>query len=236
MKYPTLTKAKTQELALALLEGSDIDVDDAVVWQGHGAELTLDDAARAATVLKIEWDAFVRSRQSKDRDMFEGQASGRLHSSLQDTPIGILDDPGFWRYLTLKYYWWLVSWRQEPAFSHKQISDFGKYIDGSTPTECVLLRMYLRGQITSEGNTYPLADKLPRSADFWRSHVVRVQTGSMPEIARALAREQAERKMSTEPLRSLARSLNRLSTNVVLYGYDREEAEDLIKDLRAEST
>jgi hypothetical protein len=232
--YPTLTRAKTQELSSNLVVGGEPDIDGAVVWQGGGPELDLDEVAQLAEGAQKDWEKFIKSRSKSDLDKFEGQVAGRLHFALRDVPLGIVDDPGFWRYLSLRYFWWFVTWRHSPAFTRGDYGEFGKYIDGMQPTECILLRMYLRGQIAFDNGGYVLADKIPHSADFWRSHILRVRTGNSPVMARAFAKEQATKKMSTDPLRSCAKNLNRLWTNVVLYSYDGDEAEALIKDLRAQ--
>jgi hypothetical protein len=232
--YPTLTRVKTQELASELVAGGEPDIDGVVVWQGGGPELNLDEIAELAGGTRQGWEKFIKSRSKADLDKFEGQVAGRLHFALREVPLGIIDDPGFWRYLTLRYFWWFVIWRQSPAFARCDYRDFGKYIDGMKPTECVLLRMYLRGQITLMDEGYALADEIPYSADFWRSHILRVRTGSSPVMARAFAKEQATEKMSTDPLRLCAKSLNRLWTNVVLYSYDSDEADAVIRDLRAQ--
>ncbi len=54
----------------------------------------------------------------------------------------ILDDPGFWRYLSLAHYRSFIRWRERGAFADGK---FELYVDGRTATECVLTRMYDRG-------------------------------------------------------------------------------------------
>ena len=233
MKYPTVSKSKAKELALAHLEADSIGLDDDISWEGDGPELDVDPLVALEDELRLDWGAFENGPKSTDRDLFEGKAAVRLHQVVSTLELSVtdLDDPGFWRYLTLAHFWWLVRWREPKAFASGDWARIRPYVDATNPTECVVLRMYLRGQITRPD--YDLAAKIEKGTDFWRSHVLRVRTGSARELARGFAAEQGDRRMPTDELRAYARRLNRVWTNVVLHTYDADEAQALLSELRS---
>ncbi len=83
------------------------------------------------------------------------------------------------------------------------------------------------------GKTFgELAGAIPKGTDFWRSHVLRVRTGTAPPVTRALVRSHREERLPTDDLRDLARRLNRTWTNVTLHGYGDDESDLLIAELR----
>jgi len=231
VRYPTLPRAVTRQLAQEFLESGDRSIDDDIKWEGSGEDLDLSGMEPLGDFLKKRLKEFEGSERAKDIDRFEGIAAGEIHRALQSVPLEILDDPGFWRYLTMSTFFWLPVWRQRSTFESLDPSKYLKYIDGVSSTECVLTRMFLRGQIACVDGSYDLAFALSRSTDFWRSHILRVSTGSSPSVARSLVIQQATSQMKTDPLRKFARRLNRLSSNVALPMYGDAEAKSLISDL-----
>lgn len=107
------------------------------------------------------------------------------------------------------------------------------YVDGGR--ECVPFRMYLRGQAIRSGDDYSLAGAIPKSTDFWRSHIVRVKTGTAPPLARAFAQLQAEERMVSDDVRPFAKKVNRLWTNIVFNVWDEPESDALLRQLYEES-
>jgi hypothetical protein len=91
--------------------------------------------------------------------------------------------------------------------------------------------MYLRAQAIGDGDDYALAGALPRSADFWRSHVLRVKTGTAPPLARSFARLQKDKAMVSEEIRPFARRMNRLWSNVVFHIWDDDDCDQLLAEL-----
>ena len=224
MKYPTITKTKCVELASRRLAGYFPAVDSFVEWSGLGSEVALEpieDAAVKITEQAREWT-------DKDRDRFEGRAAIELFDALVHVETDVLDDGGFWRFLALRYFWDFIAWREEGPFSK---GNYLKYIDAVTNTEAILPRMYLRAKAVGGSPHGDLAAGIRKGTDFWRSHVLRVRTGSAPPLTRAFAVKQAEARLMTSPLRQAARRLNRTWTNVVLYLYDDHEATDLIASI-----
>lgn len=232
MRYPTLSRSEANELTLRRFIGEEPDVDALVMWEGDGMRIDTERLSDLAEELRDDLVLFEASPEAADRDLFEDRSSPRLHEVLSTLDPEVLDHPGFWRYLTQHDFWWLVEWREARAVSSKDLAKVGVYVDATRPTECVLMRMFLRGQILEEFGEYPLAGTVPRGTDFWRSHILRVRTGTAPELARAFVKSHGSERMPVDELRPYARRLNRLWTNVVLNVYDPDEADAVIQELR----
>lgn len=179
----------------------------------------------------------IETAESKDRDRTEGRLAIRLHQALNHVDPAVLDDAGFWRYLALRHFWDVIRWREPKAFNGPDNTEKAiKYVDAIKPTESVLTRMYLRAVAIGMNEADPgdegqLAYVLSTATDFWRSHVIRVRTGTAPPLVRAFVRRQERERMSTEPLRDFAKAINRTWTNVQLNEYDETEAADLLEEL-----
>jgi len=227
MRYPYVSRSACSQLANQKVAGEDPSIDARTQWLGAGPSIDLrpiEDVAEQAV------DLVRRHRDETDRDRLEGQMAGRVFDALDGVPIEILDDPGFWRYLSLALFWDFIAWREEGAFKK---GNHLKYVECEASAEAVLPRMYLRAGAVGGRGYYTLASALPKSTDFWRSHVIRVQTGRVPDATRALVRAQLADRLVTERLRELARGLTRTWSNVVPYLYKEPEARQLIEELRA---
>lgn len=217
VQYPSLAASKCAALSSQLFEGFRPAIDPHVEWVGRGSEVDMvpvSDLSSRITRRAAEWT-------DSDRDRFEGKAAIDLHQVMVAYPIHVLDDPGFWRYLALRYFWGFIAWRERGPFSK---GNYLKYVNASSSTESVLPRMFLRASALGGGEYSRLAAAIPNSTDFWRSHVLRVRTATAPAVARALASKQAECRLATDPLRQAARRLNRTWTNIVLHVYDDTDA------------
>lgn len=228
MRYPIISRSTTEELATQLIAGHDPAIGPSVTWVGTGDDVDLTALDDAIDLMRKAHDAFVKSEPAAKPEEFEGRAAGSLHRALRDLPIEALDEPGFWRYVSLEKLWWFISVREAGSIARGNVM---KYVDGLHPAECVPMRMFLRAQAIRDGDDYTLASALTRSGDFWRSHVTRVRTGSAPPLARGFARLQAQVRMPTDDLRPFARRVNRLWTNVVLDRIDDAEADHLMQEL-----
>ena len=232
MRYPSIATDQIQRLQEQLAAGEIADIEEVTRWNGGGGDVDLGPISAAEFAIRASWDAEQESGTASVPDTFEATAAIELHQALAEIETEVLDDPGFWRYLTVKYFWWLVEWRERSAFDSGDWARIRVYVDGTRPAECVLLRMYLRARIALDGGGYELATAVPKATDLWRSHIVRVRTSYAPALAAELVRSQAADRMSTDELRSFARRLNRTGSNVVLVGYDQDDAAGLIADLR----
>ncbi len=232
MRYPTLPAADAHRLGQEFLNKRGAErLENEIVWAGSGPEVELTPISELAATMLERLEVFTASEKANAKDTFEGRASAALHDGLHQLPILALDDPGFWRFLAFQYFWPLVVWRERPTFDAGDPAKYGKYLDGRNVTECVLTRMYLRGQLASTAGDYELASLVPDATDFWRSHITRVRTGTAPALAAAFIREQARERMATDELRDYPRRLNRLATNLVLPAIDQDDAESIIGKL-----
>lgn len=227
MRYPMITMSDCRSLAGQMSRGVSPDIQLPVTWLGVGDTLELDRIEEAAREIDQVWkDHRVLYRSDKDR--LEGIVAPILYSALQEVCVEVLDDPGFWRYLSLMYFWDFIAWREDKAFAK---GNYLKYVDGARSTECVLTRMYLRVQALG-GNEYgSMAAEVEMATDLWRSHIIRVRTGTAPPLTRAFVKWQRDHRLNTPDLREFAKRLNRTWTNIVLNIYDDKEAERLIAEL-----
>lgn len=238
MRSPVIPAGKISLVCELLLEGANpAAVEPFAETIGDGpSELDVDAIDDLSQELRDRHEALRAGPGSPDPDEFEGQLGARVHSLL--TQLGVdetaLDSPGFWAYLSTRYFWWFVAWRHRITITSGNYSKFRTYVDGTSPAECVMLRAYLRARLVHEPGAedpYQLASAVPKGADFWRSHVLRVKTGTSPALTRALTEHQVSDRMATDDLRRLAKKLNRTWSNVVLHVYDDEDARSLLRDL-----
>ena len=236
MQYPTISREACQRLTAELLNGADpsiVDREKQMVG-GDDRQLDLRPVERLARDLESELDMF---DPKSPKDNFEGQIAGRIHQVLKDIDIEILDDFLFWKYLALRHFWWLAVWRED-AFGKGDPGKYMPYVDARNSTECVLTRVYLRGQIafeaSGEDENYELASAVEHATDFWRSHITRVNNWKYPAIVRAFVEMQRDSRLNTPKLRAFARALNRRRSSFWLREYTHDEAEAIIEKLRPE--
>jgi hypothetical protein len=223
MKYPIVSLSYCEEFAGKKIKGQSPTIEETWKGRGEAIDLTPIEQFSSNVTKKIS-----QLPDSVDRDQVEGEVAIKLYHLLEPLPTQVLDDPGFWRYLSIKYFWDFVAWREKEPFDK---GNYLKYLGGSNSTEAVLPRMYLRAKSVGSGHSY-LAGELEKSADFWRSHVLRVRTGSAPALTRALVRTHIHDRLMTGTLREFARGLNRTWSNIQLHLYDEEEATQLVKEVR----
>lgn len=225
MRYPILTRSKTEALARRCIVGEEPNWELERDWVGSGREVDLSDLREVLALAHQNLDSDGRPAP----EQLEGHLAGDVHRTLRDLPVETLDDPGFWRYLSLVDFWWFVAIREAPAIKRGNVMT---YVDGGK--ECVPFRMFVRAQAVRDDDDYGLAGALPKAADFWRSHILRVKTGTSPSLARAFARLQVEKSMVSDDVRPFAKRINRLWTNIVFHDWTDEEADRLLAELYAE--
>ena len=222
MRYPVLTRSKTEALARRCIVGEEPNWELERDWVGSGQEVDLTGLREVLAVAHQNLDSDGRPAP----EQLEGHLAGGVHRTLRDLPVETLDDPGFWRYLSLVDFWWFIAIREAPAIKRGNVMT---YVDGGK--ECVPFRMFVRAQAVREGDDYELAGALPKAADFWRSHILRVKTGTSPSLARAFARLQVKKSMVSDDVRPFAKRINRLWTNIVFHDWTDEEADRLLAEL-----
>lgn len=231
MRYSVLTRSKTEQLARDMVQHGLIpNFELERTWVGSGEEVDLKPLRSVLSDMKLAYDTRDPKLGDSAPEHFEGKFAGGVHAALRDLPVEALDDPGFWRFLSLSEFWWFVKEREAPAIGRGNVMT---YVDGGR--ECVPFRMFLRAQAVRNDEDYSLAGVLPKSADFWRSHILRVKTGSAPPLARSFVRLQHEQKMVSDDLRPFARQINRLWSNIVFFTWSDEDGDRLFNELYAES-
>ena len=232
MKYKSLSESACRELVKDLLAGRHSFLQG--VDQGTGdRSVDWEEIRSAAEWMKQQ----IKAADPKDRDRTEGRLAIGLYRALAHVDPAVLDDDGFWRYLALRHFWDVVRWREPQAFVGPESSEKAiKYVDAKKPTESVLTRMYLRAVAVGMNGDVRNGDgeaahALSRATDFWRSHIIRVRTGTAPSLVRAFIGRQQREPMNTDALREFARAVNRTWTNVLLTEYDEAEAAKLLDEL-----
>lgn len=237
MKYPTIESSAALELADEFLKDrySGRKVDSKITWKGSGPEADLDPLEEKIDFLHAELDKHLVSDKAGDKDYFEGFVAGQLHSLLTECQLDdeVLNHEGFWVYLSFKYFWWLLIWREKafnPDDKPPLPAAYKRYFDAKDQTVCVLVRAYNRGRICCIDGSYDLANAAPQATDFWQSHILPVNTSYSSALARSMAKQQANDRLPTNTLRQVARALNRTNTNVITFQYSDDEADRYVDD------
>jgi hypothetical protein len=234
MVHPSLEHETLMHHLNELISDLVPDLSGEEKWVGDGARIDiqplLDCIADIRTALE---GRLAEDAPGLDDDQFEGAMAAELHPALRALDVQTLDDPGFWAYLASGPFWFFVKWREDPA--KRKVETYHKYLDGRANDSCVPLRMFLRAQAVEQDGDYSLASGIERGVDFWRSHVLRVKTGGKKELARAVARQQLEQRMTVGPVREYAKRVNRRWSNQVLYILDEDECRALAQDERPDS-
>lgn len=170
--------------------------------------------------------------QGANKDSVEGAICGDVHSLLSGLPVDVLDDPEFWQFIAIRYFTNFIIWRESKAASNPSVDKLLTYFLGKNNSEMIPLRLFLRGAISKVDDSYDLANLLDRSTDFWRSHIVRVTTGTAYRLSQELVKHQFDKGMNTTKLRELAKLLNRQWSNVELYYLDSSEAHELLEQIQ----
>ena len=219
------------EIARTRISGGDPTLDEH--WVGNGQDVNLSRIEDAASWI----DALMHKHiDVGDKDYVEGLASTKLYAALCPTDpdatgvpdVPVLDDPGFWRFLALRYFWGFIKWRQPRAFDNGKHM---RFLDAEQSRDTVLTRMYLRVAAAGGLQYADHAECLRESTDFWQSHILQVRTASAPALTRAIVDRQRTDRQETEPLRRFAKRVNGTWTNVLLNLYDDSEAAGLVNEL-----
>lgn len=223
MQYPVITESALRQYLRSLVDGEITDLRFAREPQGIGDPLDVDSLEIQLQEIADRAASEAISASDVDEDQVEGDMSMILFDALKHLPIPILDDPGFWSYLATGVLWPFVRYREPPG--SRDADRYAIYLDGSSSSECVPIRMFLRARALDRVGLTTMAGAIPGAVDFWRSHVIRVRTGSHPPMVKALVQQQASDRMTTAPIRDYAKRINRLWSNQVLYLFDERDCE-----------
>lgn len=163
-------------------------------------------------------------------DQVEGMLALELHSSLMSLPATCLTDPDFWRYISVEVVRDFVFWRDGVDCSY---ASFGLSSSRRIP-DCVPLRMFNRAHLARLIDPQDLDRQIQivkaGGADFWQSHVLRVQNRFDPRIVLSLVVAlETSALENVQDLRDVAKDIRRLRANVILELQTEKELERSIK-------
>lgn len=225
-RYPTLSRSDAIEVAMSLLVGTPSTIEDKVVWRGEGDDV---DLLLLDHVLTTQRQDFERSAK-RDPEVIEGRLAAAVYPMLACLAPTALDDEGFWRYLAVSRFWWFIEWREAGPLSRGNVAT---YVDGRRPTESIPVRLFMRAHSARDDSSDDISPAwaLARSADFWRSHILRVRAVTSPSLVRAFVAFQEEHQLGSTEVRAIAKLINRSWSNLVLTTYDDIECRRLLEEL-----
>ena len=243
MRYPTLAERQMGDLATEFLGKEELGPNDRIkveslqAYGGSGDNMDLRELeTRVKEMRTLHEELLDDPDYQKDPDRIEGKLSQLLHQGLAacHMPAEAMDDMGFWRYLVMKHFWWLVVWRHhtvQPEI-YKQCKEGGKYIrylDHKKHEVSILARMYIRADLARDDNgSYELAWAGSDATDLWQSHLIPLKTAYTPVLVRAILRRQARQPLATLKLRECAKDIKRSNTNVVPTNWTDEDADEYV--------
>ena len=165
----------------------------------------------------------------------EGELSLVLFDVLQVIPAQALGDPDFWRFLAVEKIRDFIYWRDGENCSH---ASFGLKSERRIP-DCVPLRMFNRAhiarKIVASGGMTDLEVATSGGADFWQSHILRVQNRFDPRLVRLLVNSMAEKTIpNVGVLRVVAKEIRQVRSNVVLEVITKARLTHVLENLVAE--
>ena len=231
LSYPTLSVEAARQVFNAHVTEQAVEpiVQDATV-RVSGADF---DEARSIDLSNILWE--LAHDLDKPGYGFERQAASLVHQRLELHSI-VAGDAGFWRWLTFSVdgeLAQLVDWRypgKETGHAREQYFGFGQMKEG------MYAYLWLCAQavvdLTLE-DPYELSRR--GDVDIWQSHIVRIDFGSVPQLARAFIRfvfpEEEEQFLRREQYRQLAREVTRRNASMAFELLDDTESLELIGEI-----
>ena len=229
--YPTLPVEAARRAFDAHVAEQAVEpiVQEATV-QVSGAEF---DEARSVDLSNVLWE--LAHGFDKPGYAFERQAASLVHQRLGLHSI-VAGDAEFWRWLTFSVdgeLAQLVDWRypdQDTGHAREQYFGFGQMKEG------MYAYLWLCAQAVFDPtleDPYELSRR--GDVDIWQSHIVRIDFGSVPQLARAFIRfvfpEEEEQLLRREQYRQLAREVTRRNASMAFELLDDSESLELIGDI-----
>jgi hypothetical protein len=167
-----------------------------------------------------------------DKDEVEGMLAVALHGVMSELPPQVLGDPDFWRYVSLGMAPDFVAWRDGENCSP---ASYGLQ-SGLRIPDCVPLRMFNRAHIGQQVSSILSTDVAEAcrlgGADFWQSHVLRVQNRFDSRVVAALiAAMQDGRLPRAEEMRLAAKKIRQERSNLVLELMEQGESINVVNSL-----
>lgn len=233
MSYPTLTVESAVEILGMLAEERPWNDElTAATVEVEGPTIDEERMRGALDLLYDVVDSLGDDRSSGFFARFEGLAAAGIHQQL-GLPARVAGNPGFWRWLTFSHdgdYASLVNWRYGSGDPPRDAR--ARYFIGHVK-ESMYGYLWLRANaVFNPGceDPYELCGR--GDVDIWQSHVVRVDFGSVPAMARAFVRtvhpEPEVQKLSRDEYRALAIELTRRNSSMLFELFDDDEALEFI--------
>lgn len=233
MSYPTLSMDEAERLYVAFRD-DQLDDDDLadVTRYVEGPAI---DTSRIESLAHILWEIVDGLEQGRNSGLeFERIVAPELHEhlSLSQVPAA---DAGFWRWLTFSSggdLAALIKWR----YGRNDKSMPKKYFGMGNVKESMYGYLWLRANAVydpSRPDPYELCRR--GDVDLWQSHIVRVDFGSVPAMARAFVDfvhpEPEVQRLDREEYRALARELARRNSSMLFEMFDDEAAAEFISNI-----
>jgi len=224
LKYRSYSQSDSELLRNSIIANEDLDQDHLGVEIGDGDFLDLE------PIKKVSREAVKKCASGALPELVELVFSGEIYLSLREVPVGIRDDPGFWRWVT-----------GSALMPFLILRDTGKEAigAGSNKPDILACRMFLRAQVTFQtleenDQQFSLLTELgPKNHDFWQSHILRVSTGSERSLAQALISSHLDEHIPTGDLRKFVRDrINRPKTTLATYLMSTDEADVFVQRQR----
>lgn len=188
------------------------------------------DEAQSVDLSNILWE--LAHSSEKPGYAFEREAASLVHERLGLHPI-VAGDAGFWRWLTFSAdgeLAELVDWRypsQDAGHARDQYFGFGQMKEG------MYAYLWLCAQAvfdTTLEDPYELSRR--GDVDIWQSHIVRIDFGSVPQLARAFIRfvfpDKETQFLRREQYRQLAKEITRRNASMAFELLNDSESLELI--------
>jgi len=246
MSYPILTAKNADLAAEEIRDGREPD-ESTRSWV-DGFDVDLEAIHVAASQAEAAWLTKVASLEggpkNRDRESIDGLAARHVHSSLRHMPPQVLDDRGFWRYLALYPYRWMLAARRTTTDKFRA-SDYGGA--RQTPRGFLenhyVMKAYRRGAIAydqSTENPYERTERITRSGerdiDVWDSHFHKSKLGAAGDSSRAIFDAiTTPNYFGLHPTREMAKLLARERHNLLFDVFSYDEAMDMARAKRQEA-
>jgi hypothetical protein len=236
MTYPTLSEARAEDALRALRVSKPLDEKAlaAIAEHAEGADFDESVLPELAAGLYEIVDNLGEPRPQNFGAEFERSAAPLVHQVLRLEAMAA-GDARFWRWLSFAMggeLGMLVDWRYgspgQPALA--------KYFGFGQPKESLYGYLWMRANAVYDKER-PDPYELSRvgDVDIWQSHVIRVDFGSVPAVARAFVElvhpKGASQALSREDYRDLAVEVTRRNASAAFELFDASAAAKFVSQI-----
>lgn len=231
MKFKIISRANGKLVHALMAEGGHFNIGDYVDEVGSGQAFDLSMLQDIRPVLeKIIEEHSEGKTPGKE---FDSLASVAIHKSLK-IPPEVSGNDGFWRWLTLVEFSDIVEWRHPVEDGIANAANYGI----GTIWNGLFARLWYQAEIVYSAEAKEPYELVKYGGvDTWRSHILRVNTGSCRNYARSLLRflhqGQKKSRLKVIEIRELAKKVRRIQATVALELLTEEDAYTLIERLAA---